>query len=149
MTEQNKCLSDDIGERERALLTAALKAHPAYRLANRDPDLLQSDDLRPVRLQLELLKPERAIAANHIVSTIVVFGSARILPPDAAVEQLAALEARHEKGQSDPELRAALLAARKRVEYSRYYEEARRFARLMSQVFQRVIDDAAERSARP
>jgi hypothetical protein len=50
---------------------------PSYRLAFDDPDLLLRDELRPVRLQLELLKPELALQAQEIESTIVVFGSAR------------------------------------------------------------------------
>lgn len=129
-------LSDGLSEHDRERLTDKIIANPAYRLANRDPDLLQSDDLRPVRLQLELLKPERAIVANNVRSTIVVFGSARILPPDVAAERLAAAEAMAAGQHTDPAIETALLAARKAVEYSRYYSEARRFAQIVSQHFQ-------------
>ncbi len=49
----------------------------SYRLAFADTDFLLRDELRPVRLQLELLKPELALQREEIDSTIVVFGSAR------------------------------------------------------------------------
>ncbi len=51
---------------------------PTYRLAFADPDFLTHEDLRPVRLQLELLKPEMALDRAGIKSTIVLFGGARI-----------------------------------------------------------------------
>ena len=51
---------------------------PSYRLAFADPDFLCRDELRPVRLQLELLKPELLLTEYGIESTIVLFGGARI-----------------------------------------------------------------------
>jgi len=78
----------------------------SYRLAFADADFLLRDELRPVRLQLELLKPELALQEADIESTIVLFGSARTPPP--------------EDPSADPE----------RV---RDYEEARRFARMMAE----------------
>jgi uncharacterized protein (TIGR00730 family) len=53
---------------------------PSHRLAFEDVDFLHRDELRPVRLQLELLKPELLQQEQGIVSTIVVFGSARSVP---------------------------------------------------------------------
>ena len=55
--------------------------HPSYRLAFSDADFLTRDELRPVRLQLELLKTEMALAERGIASTVVMFGSARIPDP--------------------------------------------------------------------
>lgn len=52
----------------------------AYRLAYHDFDFMIRDELRPVRLQLELLKPELALAEQGIHSTVVIFGSARTSP---------------------------------------------------------------------
>jgi hypothetical protein len=51
---------------------------PSYRLAYMDHDFLLRDELRPVRLELELLKPEIIMREHGIESTIIVFGSARI-----------------------------------------------------------------------
>jgi len=56
----------------------------AYRLAFTDTQFLLREELRPVRMQLELLKPELLQAEQNIESTIVIFGSARILPPEQA-----------------------------------------------------------------
>ncbi len=79
---------------------------PSYRLAFDDADFLVRDELRPLRLQLELLKPELAFQEEGIEATIVVFGSARTAAPEDSA--------------GSPE-KIAL------------YEEARRFARLMSE----------------
>jgi uncharacterized protein (TIGR00730 family) len=84
---------------------------PAYRLAFADEDFLLRDELRPVRLQLELLKPELMMAEKGIESTIVLFGGARIPRPADA-----------EHARTDT-LRG--LAA--------FYDEARDFARLMTE----------------
>jgi len=54
---------------------------PTYRLAFDDPDFLVRDEMRGVRLQLELMKPEIALQEQHVHSTIVVFGSARAADP--------------------------------------------------------------------
>lgn len=83
---------------------------PAYRLAFTDEDFMCREELRPVRLQLELLKPELLMEEQGIKSTIVLFGGARI--PEPAHKDTA---------------RTQTLA-----ELSHFYDEAREFARLMT-----------------
>jgi len=83
---------------------------PAYKLAFQDRDFLLREELRPIRLQLELLKPQLVMDERGIVSTVVMFGGARIPAPEAAADAPPAL--------------AAL---------SRYYDEARLFARAMTE----------------
>ncbi len=51
---------------------------PSYKLAFADPDFLLREDLRPVRFQLELMKPELYMKERGIGSTVVFYGSARI-----------------------------------------------------------------------
>ena len=97
----------------------------AYRLAFTDTEFLLRDELRPVRMQLELLKPELVQAAQGIVSTIVIFGSARIPPADAAAQQLAEAQ----RGGDE----AAVRRAETQVLMSRFYEEARRFSALVTE----------------
>ena len=58
--------------------------HPAYRLAFQDDDFLLREDLRPVRFQLELLKPELLMNEANIASTFVFYGSARVPEPAKA-----------------------------------------------------------------
>ncbi|MEK8027721.1 TIGR00730 family Rossman fold protein [Pseudaquabacterium rugosum] len=97
----------------------------AYRLAFTDADFLVREELRPVRMQLELLKPELVMAEQGVTATIVMFGSARILPADVAQQRLAAAQA---TGDAD-----AVRRAEAAVGMSRYYEEARRFAALVTE----------------
>src|SRR5215208_2975122 len=56
----------------------------AYKLAFQDPEFLLREDLRPVRFQLELLKPELLLNEANIASTFVFYGSARIPAPAKA-----------------------------------------------------------------
>jgi uncharacterized protein (TIGR00730 family) len=96
--------------------------NPSYRLAFQDTDFLLRDELRPVRFQLELLKPEMLLEEANIGSTLVFYGSARIPSPEEA-EALVA-NARDESAKKIAESLAAK---------SRYYEEARKLAQLASQ----------------
>ncbi|GAP37131.1 TIGR00730 family Rossman fold protein [Piscinibacter sakaiensis] len=96
----------------------------AYRLAFTDEEFLLRDELRPIRMQLELLKPELVQQELGIESTIVIFGSARIPAPAVAEVNLAAARAA-----SDP---ALLRRAERQVEMARYYAEAERFAALVT-----------------
>ena len=75
---------------------------PSYRLAFQDPDFLLRDELRPVRLQLELLKPELILQEHQIESTIVVFGSARIPEPQAAMDALKAAKTELKRNPDSP-----------------------------------------------
>lgn len=121
---------------ERDALSRAVGASPSYRLAYEDLDFLRSDDLRPLRLQLELSKPEHYLRQHNIHSTIVVFGSARLLPPDQARTQLEALQQDAGGRADDAALQAGIVRARKQLEYARYYDEARRFSEIVSRHFQ-------------
>ena len=97
----------------------------SYRLAFTDSAFLLREEMRPVRMQLELLKPELVQNEQGIESTIVIFGSARIVPPDVAERMLADASAANDA--------AALALARRHVAMARYYDEARRFGRLVTE----------------
>ncbi len=96
----------------------------AYRLAFTDVDFLLREELRPIRLQLELLKPEMVQDEQGVEATIVFFGSARIVAPEVAELELATAR---EKGDA-----TALKIAQTRVSMSRFYDEARRFAAIVT-----------------
>lgn len=113
---------------------------PAYRLAFRDHDFLLRDELRPVRLQLELLKPELVLKEHRIEGLIVMFGGARIPEPEEARNQAALSEAAVEKDPHDPGLTSRLRVTRCRVAQSKYYDEARRLATFISQANQDSAD---------
>jgi len=97
--------------------------HPAYRLAFQDPDFLLREDLRAVRFQLELLKPELLLNEAKIASTFVMYGSARIPSPEEAAGLRASATAPDRQRVVD-----SLIAK------SKYYEQARELARLESSV---------------
>ena len=97
----------------------------SYSLAFADPRFLLREEMRPVRMQLELLKPELIQNEQGIESTIVIFGSARIVPPDVAQRMLA--DATGAKDES------AIAIAQRHVTMSHYDEEARRFGQLVTE----------------
>lgn len=84
---------------------------PAYRLAFNDVDFMTREELRPVRLQLELLKPQMILDERGINSTVVLFGGARIPAPENKAQA------------KTPAL----------AELSKYYAEARTFARIITE----------------
>lgn len=117
--------------------TEALTSSPTFLLANEDLNFLKRDDLRPVRLQLELLKPEVIQNEQHIHSTIVVFGSARVPDLKECKKQMAKLEVEITKRPKDAPLRARWVALQRLLVNARYYQEARRFGRIVSSRYQR------------
>ena len=96
----------------------------SYKLAFTDTEFILREEMRAVRMQLELLKPEIIQAEHGIESTIVIFGSARILPRDVAQQRLNEAIAGGDA--------LTVNRARMQVEMSRYYEEARRFATIVT-----------------
>ncbi len=117
-------------------LQQEIMQNPAYKLAYEDADLLSKDDLRAVRLQLELLKPERALHDHGIESTVVVFGSARTRSPEETQKQLDEAERACAENPDSASARKLLEIANRHHRQARYYEEARRFASLVSKRFQ-------------
>jgi len=104
----------------------------SYSLAYADKDFLLRDELRPVRLQLELLKPELIQQENGIHSTIVVFGSARIPDADTATSQLQQAEALAKESPSNSALAHKVEIAKRVLAKSRYYDEARELGRMIT-----------------
>ncbi|MCB1678839.1 MAG: TIGR00730 family Rossman fold protein [Halioglobus sp.] len=105
---------------------------PSYRLAFADRDFLLREELRPVRLQLELLKPELIQQDEGIVSTVVIFGSARIPDRETAEARLALAEERAHAAPQNRQLQRAVLVARRVVGNSVYYDEARKLGDMIS-----------------
>ncbi|MFM1940930.1 MAG: hypothetical protein RLY32_2672 [Pseudomonadota bacterium] len=96
----------------------------ANRLAFADPEFLLRRETRGIRFQLEMLKPDLAQRELGIESTVVVFGSARVLAPEKAQAAVAEAEM-----QADEKL---LSQARKRLRLASYYDQARAFARMVA-----------------
>ncbi len=108
----------------------------AYLPTDRDTEFLQREELRAVRVGLELLKPELIQREQGIRSTIVVFGSARLQEPTAARETLRLKEEEAARSPADPLCRQNVAIARRQLDLSKYYDVAREFSRLVSSTCQ-------------
>jgi uncharacterized protein (TIGR00730 family) len=84
--------------------------------------LVTRDELRAVRFALEYEKAELLLRDAGIRSTVVVFGSARVLPRERAETLLRNAHGAEERQK-----------ARRRVHQSIYYETAREFGRVVSE----------------
>ncbi len=117
---------------------------PAYKLSYEDPEFLMRDELRGARLQLEFLKPDLLMKDRGIAATVVVFGSARIPAPDEVADRIAAAERLVAENPGDPDAAWRLNAVNKLAGKARYYDEARKLARMICAVEdERVADSEA------
>lgn len=105
---------------------------PSYKLAYDDHDFLLRDELRPLRFQLELLKPELVQQDHGIKATVVVFGSTRIPEPAAAQALLREAETAAAANPDDRELSRKLKIARRILDKAHYYDAARELGRLIT-----------------
>jgi uncharacterized protein (TIGR00730 family) len=101
-------------------------------LAYLDPDFLESERARPLRILAEYLEPLGRFKAQDIQDTVVFFGSARI-HSRAAAERALQQVMRTAEGQVGADLDPNLIRIRKAVEWSRYYEEARELAKMLTE----------------
>ncbi len=111
----------------------AIMHHPSYRLAYKDPDFIGMEDLRPLRLEMELLKPEMSLDELGIKSTIVIFGGTQVSPKEIGDEMMAEAVEAVKKDPDDPKAKRLMVRAERVVAKSRYYEECREFARIVTE----------------
>jgi uncharacterized protein (TIGR00730 family) len=104
---------------------------PDQPLAYLNPEFLETDDARPLRILAEYLEPLRRLKQQNIQDTVVFFGSARVGSRARATRALDRLR-RREDARSKVQL-AAIKRSRKAVLWSRYYEEARELARRLTE----------------
>ena len=108
----------------------------SYIPANRDAEFLQREELRSLRIGLELLKPELIQREEGVRSTIVVFGSARLHELEAAQKSLRMAEERATRAPNDPTCQQKVAIARRQLALAKYYDVAREFGRLVSSTCQ-------------
>ena len=113
-----------------------LEASPAYRVAYEDREFIGEDFMRPVRLQLELLKPERLLERHGITSTIVCFGGTRIVEPSVARQRVKQLEQQLKKSPSNKKIAKQLQIAKAIEQKSPFYDEARKFGQIVTKASQ-------------
>ena len=126
LTGRNFPTAEQDATKDTANLSARYEGvESSYKLAFTDTAFLLREEMRPVRMQLELLKPELVQDEQGIESTIVIFGSARIVSPDVAQRLVADASSAGDE--------AALAIAQRHLSMSHYYEEARRFGALVTE----------------
>jgi uncharacterized protein (TIGR00730 family) len=110
------------------------KKQPASRplkLAYRNERFMDSADARTLRIAAEYLEPQARLRHARVQNTVVFFGSARVLPHSEAREKLRDVMRRARCGGVSPtgeELRSARMA----LKMSKYYEDARELAHLIT-----------------
>ncbi|ADB15734.1 conserved hypothetical protein [Pirellula staleyi DSM 6068] len=112
-------------------LEAILKS-PSYRIAAEDTDFLLRPELRPVRLQLELLKPEMILEEQGVESTIVLFGGTAIVERHHAEERARLARLDLEQDPDNVQLKRKLHRAERVLAKAHYYDDARELARIVS-----------------
>jgi uncharacterized protein (TIGR00730 family) len=111
--------------------SSAQSRSAAYRLAYDDLDFVLRDELRPVRVLLELSKAELGLQDHGIEHTVVVFGSARTLTPEDAQTHCQQLEWQLAQTPADETLQISLKKAKTQLRYARYYEQALKLGELI------------------
>jgi len=106
---------------------------PSYEIAFRDLNFLRSDAARPLRIQLEMEKPEWFMRQAGIRSTIIVFGSARFVSHNRAHRNLEEANTKIAHSPDCEEAQDTVARAKQQVAMSIYYEQAREFARIVSE----------------
>jgi len=123
-------LGDDVAlvaENMERILTS-----PSYLLAQDDPALLSKVEMRGVRMLLELGKPELALQADNIESTVIVFGGTQIVERAAAERRLFEAQRAAQASPGDRRLHREVERSQRLLEFTRYYDAAREFARIVS-----------------
>ena len=120
---------DDNGHADRIL---AIRRSTSYRQSHIDPDFMGRVELRPVRLQLELLKPELIMQEQGVQSTVVVFGGTRVVERAEAERRLLAAQEALAKKPNDAKLVRRVRIAENVLRKAHFYDEAREFAALVS-----------------
>jgi len=133
-----------VNDREREKRIEKILHSLTYRLAYQDVDFLAAPEMRANRIELELLKPEMVFEDNNIRSTIVVFGSTRIVDPAEAAANLERAKARLADTPEDVRRQRAVRRAERLAAKSRYYDLARQFAAIVSRQCQQSPDGEAE-----
>lgn len=112
----------------------------SYIKAYEDIQLLKQDVMRPVRMELEVMKPELYLQHHKIEETIVCFGSARVREKKEAQAKVKAAQEALDKNPQDKNLQNRLYEAKGLLRLSKYYDAARKFANI-------VIEKAGDRFA--
>ncbi len=103
-----------------------------YQLAHEDRELLNSDEMRGVRMLLEINKPEKILEEQNILSTIIVFGGANLSDKGSIENRLELAKNSLTKDPSSSDLQREITRLKNLQSISHYYDSAREFAKIVS-----------------
>ena len=103
-----------------------------YKLAHEDIGLLSRNEMRGVRMLLEITKPDLILEENKILSTIIIFGGASITEEANIKKRLENIEELLKKNPKSILLKRNLNRLENLLLMSHYYQSAREFSKLAS-----------------
>ena len=103
-----------------------------YKLAYEDIGLLNRNEMRGVRMLLEITKPDLILEENKILSTIIIFGGASIAEESKTKEKIDDIKKLIKKNPSSVLLKRNLNRLENLLSMSHYYQSAREFSKLAS-----------------
>ena len=128
MSSQNRSDDQELVSKNLELIISSSN----YQLAHEDRELLNSDEMRGVRMLLEINKPEKILEEQNILSTIIVFGGASLTDKSSINNRLELAKNSLTKDPSSSDLQREITRLKNLQSISHYYDSAREFAKIVS-----------------
>ena len=128
MSSQNRSDDQELVSKNLELIISSSN----YQLAHEDRELLNSDEMRGVRMLLEINKPEKILEEQNILSTIIVFGGASLTDKSSIDHRIELVKNSLTKVPSSSNLDRELTRLKNLQSISHYYDSAREFAKIVS-----------------
>jgi uncharacterized protein (TIGR00730 family) len=128
MSSQNRSDDQELVSKNLELIISSSN----YQLAHEDRELLNSDEMRGVRMLLEINKPEKILEEENILSTIIVFGGASLSDKSSIDHRIELAKNSLTKDPSSSNLERELTRLKNLQSISHYYDSAREFAKIVS-----------------
>ena len=128
MSSQNRSDDQELVSKNLELIISSSN----YQLAHEDRELLNSDEMRGVRMLLEINKPEKILEEQNILSTIIVFGGANLSDKSSIDHRIELDKNSLNKDSSSSNLERELTRLKNIQSISHYYDSAREFAKIVS-----------------
>ena len=128
MSSQNRSDDQELVRKNLELIISSSN----YQLAHEDRELLNSDEMRGVRMLLEINKPEKILEEQNILSTIIVFGGANLSDKSSIENRIEIAKNSLTKDPRSSSLERQLARLKNLQSISHYYDSAREFAKIVS-----------------
>ena len=135
MSSQNRSDDQELVRKNLELIISSSN----YQLAHEDRELLNSDEMRGVRMLLEINKPEKILEEQNILSTIIVFGGANLSDKSSIENRIEIAKNSLTKNPRSSSLERELARLKNLQSISHYYDSAREFAKIVSRQNQKEL----------